>query len=72
MKNTVTSLHFSMNCKKHSNINAYLSKKCSKSYVTLTLHDVTIPNLENFFYIILYSIKYIFSIKEDEKKKIKI
>ena len=72
MKITVTTLHFSMNCKKHSNINAYLSNKCSKSYVTLTLHNVTIPNLENFFYIILYSIKSILSIKEDEKKKIKI
>jgi len=49
MKITVTTLHFNMNCKKHSNINAYLSNKCSKSYVTLTLHNVTIPNLENFF-----------------------
>ncbi len=68
MKIYVTSLHFNMNSKKDSNINSFLSFKCSKTYVTLTLHNVTIPNLKNFFYIILYSIKYIFSIKEYEKK----
>ena len=72
MKITVTTLHFNMNCKKHSNINAYLSNKCSKSYVTLTLHNVTIPNLESFFYNILYSIKYFLSVKDHEKKKIKV
>jgi len=72
MKIYVTSLHFNMNSKKDSNINSFLSFKCSKTYVTLTLHNVTIPNLESFFYNILYSIKYFLSVKDHEKKKIKV
>jgi len=41
MKKYVTTLHFTSKDKKDSKINTYLSKKCSKSYVTWTLHDVT-------------------------------
>jgi hypothetical protein len=74
MKKDVTTLHFDTDVKKDSKINVYLSKKCSKSYVTLTLHYVTLISLlDKLFTIIIYLYNNIFIyLGEDEKKKITI
>jgi len=71
MKKDVTTLHFDTDVKKDSKINTYLRKKCSKSYVTLTLHYVTLVSLLNkLFTTIIYLYNNIFIyLGEDEKKK---